>query len=84
MQYYTVLGLVINKNLKTDKMKRYKTKCLKAMINTIDRNHTIVLKQDEENTGMFGSKIIGEQFEKIESVLSKRYIKLPFGIRILV
>ena len=60
-----------------------KIKCLKAMINTIDRNHTIVLTQNEENKGMFGSKVQAKQFEKIESVLNKRYVKLPFGIRIL-
>ncbi|MAG50022.1 hypothetical protein CL621_00070 [archaeon] len=35
------------------------------------------------NASDFGSKIKVRQFEKIESVLNKRYIKLPFGIRII-
>ena len=65
-------------------MTRFTTKCLKAMINTIDRNHTIVIELTDENAGMFGSKIQSKQFEKIESALSKRYIKLPFGIRLLI
>ena len=63
---------------------KYKTKCLDAMVNLMDKEHCIVLKQTPENIGMFGSKIQKEQFEKIESVLGKRYIKLPFGIRVLI
>ena len=65
-------------------MKRFKTKCIEATVSITDREHFLVLEQTPENTGMFGSKIITQQFEKIESVLSKHYIRLPFGIRILV
>ncbi|PHR23574.1 MAG: hypothetical protein COA36_16720 [Desulfotalea sp.] len=65
-------------------MKRFKTKCIEATISITEKEHFLVLEQTEENTGMFGSKIAIKQFEKIESVLSKRYIKLPFGIRILL
>jgi len=74
----------MNNNLKYNKMRRFKTKCLSATVSVLNKEHTIILKQDFDNVGMFGSKIIGEQFEKIESVLSKRYIKLPFGIIILI
>jgi len=63
---------------------RFKTKCIDATINTSEKKHFISLTQTDANTGMFGSKIITQQFEKIESVLSKKYIKLPFGIRILI
>lgn len=65
-------------------MKRFKTKCITATVHPNVNEHILVLKEDENNTGMFGSKIINKQFEKIESVLSKRYIKLPFGIRLLI
>lgn len=65
-------------------MKRFKTKCIEATVSVTKKEHFLVLEQTPENTGMFGSKIINHQFEKIESVLSKRYIKLPFGIRLLV
>lgn len=64
-------------------MERFKTKCTKATVDTTSRQHFLVLEENEDNTGMFGSKIAERQFEKIESVLSKRYIRLPFGIRIL-
>lgn len=63
---------------------RFKVKCIEATVSITDKEHFLTLEQTEENTGLFGSKIVKEQFEKIESVLSKRYIKLPFGIRILV
>jgi hypothetical protein len=62
---------------------RFKTKCIEATVSIINKMHVIGIEQTQDNTGMFGSKIIKEQFEKIESVLSKRYIKLPFGIRML-
>lgn len=65
-------------------MKRFKVKCIDATISITDKEHFLTLEQTPENTGMFGSKIQKIQFEKIESALSKRYIKLPFGIRILV
>ena len=65
-------------------MKRFKTKCIEATVSITEKEHFLVLEQTPENTGMFGSKIVKQQFEKIESALSKRYIKLPFGIRLLV
>ena len=65
-------------------MKRFKTKCIEATVSITEKEHFLVLEQTPENTGMFGSKIVNEQFDKIESVLSKRYIRLPFGIRLLV
>ena len=63
---------------------RFKTECLEAIINESKNEHTLILKQTDDNSGMFGSKIIDEQFTKIETVLQKRYIKLPFGIRLLI
>lgn len=70
---------------KSEKFK--KIKCIESGItNDGDNNekHYLFLAFNEENKGMFGSKIEKIQFEKVESVLSKRYIKLPFGIRILL
>ena len=66
------------------KNQRFKTKCIDATVSITEKEHFITLEQTPENTGMFGSKIISQQFEKIESVLSKRYIKLPFGMRMLL
>jgi len=63
---------------------RFKTECLEATIDVSKNEHTLILKQTDDNTGMFGSKIIDEQFKKIETVLCKRYIKLPFGIKLLI
>jgi len=63
---------------------KYKTECIRSTVSMTDKEHYLDLKLTAENVGMFGSKIETEQFEKIESVLSKRYIKLPFGIRILI
>ena len=63
---------------------RFKTKCIDVTVNTIDKEHCLVLSQDNSNTGMFGSKIARKQFEKVENVLSKRYVKLPFGIIVLI
>jgi len=60
-----------------------KIKCETAVISPDESLHILYIEATEENQGLFGSKIIDKQFEKIESVLSKRYIKLPFGIRIL-
>ncbi len=37
-----------------------------------------------EDGMLFGSRVCCKNFEKIESVLTKRYIKLPFGLRLLV
>ena len=65
-------------------MKRFKTKCIEATVSITEKEHSLTLEQTPENTGMFGSKRVKQQFEKIESVLSKRYIKLPFGIRVLI
>jgi len=65
-------------------MKRFKTKCIKAQIDLTGREHLLTIECTDENAGMFGSKIAKDQFEKVESVLSKRYIKLPFGVRILL
>jgi len=65
-------------------MKRFKTKCIEATVSVTEKEHFLVLEQTEENTGMFGSKIIKQQFSKIENVLSKRYIRLPFGIIVLL
>jgi len=64
-----------------------KVKCIQSGIATDEGNnkgHYLFFALNEENKGMFGSKIEKIQFEKVESVLSKRYIKLPFGIRILL
>ncbi len=60
------------------------TKCIEATLSLTGQEHFLRLKQTEENTGMFGSKIVKAQFEKIESVISKKYIKLPFGMRLLI
>ena len=65
-------------------MKRFKTKCIGATVDITHKEHIVTLRQNDENTGMFGSKIITKQFEKIESALNKRYIKFPLGIRILI
>jgi hypothetical protein len=65
-------------------MKRFNTKCIEATISFTEKEHFLTLEQTPENTGMFGSKIAKQQFEKIESVLGKRYIKLPFGVRVLI
>jgi len=64
-------------------MKNYKIECLDAFINVTRQEHILILKETPQNAGIFGSKIKHAQFEKIESVLSKKYIKLPFGIRII-
>jgi hypothetical protein len=66
------------------KTQRFKTKCIDATVSITEKEHFLKLEQTPENTGMFGSKIIAQQFEKIEGVLSKRYIKLPFGMRLLL
>lgn len=65
-------------------LKRFKTKCIEATISLTEKEHFLTFELTTENSGMFGSKIVKQQFEKIESVLSKRYIKLPFGIRMLI
>ena len=65
---------------------RFKTKCVDAYFQEDNKGverHILVMSIDPDNSGMFGSRIKAEQFEKAESVFTKRYIKLPFGIRIL-
>ena len=65
---------------------RFKTKCIDAY-SVEDKKgkekHVLELTVEKNNAGLFGSKIIHEQFEKVESVLTKRYLKLPFGIRLI-
>ena len=68
-------------------MARFKTKCIDSGITTdqgSNEGHYVFMSINEENTGMFGSKIQKVQFEKIESALRKRYFRLPFGIRVLI
>jgi len=63
---------------------KFKVKCIEATVSIKNKKHFLTIEQNDHNTGLFGSKIASNQFEKIESVLSKRYIKLPFGVRILI
>ncbi len=65
------------------KKQKFKIKCIGCGINTNTNEHVLSIRVTEQNKGMFGSKIIKSQFEKIESALSKNYIRLPFGVRIL-
>ncbi len=59
-----------------------KMKCLgNPTVNTLGE-HT--LKISCSNLGLFGSKIKVKQFEKIESALNGYYVKLPFGVRIVI
>ena len=63
---------------------RFKVVCATAEINLEENKHVLTIHLTSGNMGLFGSKTMYHQFEKIESVLSKRYFKLPFGIRILI
>jgi len=45
-------------------MKTFKTKCIDVTVSITNKEHFLTLKQTPENTGMFGSKIVIEQFEK--------------------
>ena len=54
-----------------------------VFINLEEGSHILTFIMNKENIGLFGSKKFMTQKEKIESVLNKRYIKLPFGIRLI-
>ena len=63
-----------------------KTKCIDAYLFEYEKGkekHVLELTVTKGDVGLFGSKVIAKQFEKIESVLNKRYLKLPFGIRLI-